>query len=189
MNKTTGWFVYIGKARGDILEELVLKAQKGDKKAFMDLIKANEKSMYKVAKAMIFNDEDIKDVFQDTIVKAYESIDKLKEPGYFTTWLIRILINNCNDLIKKRKKVISLECVKEESYKEKFKDIDLYKAINQLEEDLKMVIIMFYFMDMAIKDIAKAQSIAEGTVKSRLNRARKRLEEKLERVEGAAING
>lgn len=171
------------------MEKLVLKAQKGDKKAFMELIKSNEKSMYKVAKAMVFNEEDIKDVFQDTIIKAYESIEKLKELQYFSTWLIRILINNCNDVIKKRKKVISLEIVKEESYKEKFKNIDLYKAINELEEDLKMVIIMFYFMDMAIKEIAKAQSIAEGTVKSRLNRARKKLEEKLVKVEGEAING
>lgn len=168
---------------------LVLKAQKGDKKAFMELIKSNEKSMYKVAKAMVFNEEDIKDVFQDTIIKAYESIEKLKEPQYFSTWLIRILINNCNDVIKKRKKVISLEIVKEESYKEKFKNVDLYMAINELEEDLKMVIIMFYFMDMAIKEIAKAQSIAEGTVKSRLNRARKKLEEKLSKEEGEAING
>lgn len=168
---------------------LVLKAQKGDKKAFMELIKSNEKSMYKVARAMVFNEEDIKDVFQDTIIKAYESIEKLKEPQYFSTWLIRILINNCNDVIKKRKKVISLEIVKEESYKEKFKNVDLYMAINELEEDLKMVIIMFYFMDMAIKDIAKAQSIAEGTVKSRLNRARKKLEEKLSKEEGEAING
>lgn len=171
------------------MEELVLKAKKGDKKAFMELIKHSEKSMYKVAKAIVFNEEDIKDVFQDTIIKAYESIEKLKEPGYFATWLIRILINNCNDLIKRRKKVISLESVKEESYKEKLKDIDLYKAINELEEELKMVIIMFYFMDMAIKEIAKAQSIAEGTVKSRLNRARKKLEEKLSKVEGEAING
>lgn len=168
---------------------LVLKAQKGDKKAFMELIKSNKKSMYKVARAMVFNEEDIKDVFQDTIIKAYESIEKLKEPQYFSTWLIRILINNCNDVIKKRKKVISLEIVKEESYKEKFKNVDLYMAINELEEDLKMVIIMFYFMDMAIKDIAKAQSIAEGTVKSRLNRARKKLEEKLSKEEGEAING
>lgn len=171
------------------MENLVLKAQKGDKKAFMELIKSNEKSMYKVAKAMVFNEEDIKDVFQDTIIKAYESIEKLKEPQYFSTWLIRILINNCNDVIKKRKKVISLEIVKEESYKEKFKNVDLYMAINELEEDLKMVIIMFYFMDMAIKEIAKAQSIAEGTVKSRLNRARKKLEEKLSKEEGEAING
>lgn len=168
---------------------LVLKAQKGDKKAFMELIKSNEKSMYKVARAMVFNEEDIKDVFQDTIIKAYESIEKLKEPQYFSTWLIRILINNCNDVIKKRKKVISLEIVKEESYKEKFKNVDLYMAINELEEDLKMIIIMFYFMDMAIKEIAKAQSIAEGTVKSRLNRARKKLEEKLSKEEGEAING
>lgn len=171
------------------MENLVLKAQKGDKKAFMELIKSNEKSLYKVARAMVFNEEDIKDVFQDTIIKAYESIEKLKEPQYFSTWLIRILINNCNDVIKKRKKVISLEIVKEESYKEKFKNVDLYMAINGLEEDLKMIIIMFYFMDMAIKDIAKAQSIAEGTVKSRLNRARKKLEEKLSKEEGEAING
>lgn len=171
------------------MENLVLKAQKGDKKAFMELIKSNEKSMYKVARAMVFNEEDIKDVFQDTIIKAYESIEKLKEPQYFSTWLIRILINNCNDVIKKRKKVISLEIVKEESYKEKFKNVDLYMAINELEEDLKMIIIMFYFMDMAIKEIAKAQSIAEGTVKSRLNRARKKLEEKLSKEEGEAING
>ncbi|MGL5712598.1 MAG: sigma factor [Paraclostridium sp.] len=78
-------------------------AKKGDKEAYIRLMRENKASMYRVAKAMLEREEDIEDAVSETILKAYMNISKLRKSEYFKTWLIRILINECNNLLKKRK--------------------------------------------------------------------------------------
>ena len=84
------------------LEYLVRKAKKGDPQAFIELIEASKQSMYKTARSYFSNEEDIADAIQDTIETAYRSIVSLKNDKYFHTWLIRILINKCIDMIRKK---------------------------------------------------------------------------------------
>ena len=79
------------------MENLVKKAKAGDSGAFAQLIRMNTQSMYKVAWAYLKNDEDVADAIQETILKCYEKLSTLKKDSYFKTWMIRILINNCND--------------------------------------------------------------------------------------------
>ena len=86
------------------MENLVKKAKSGDSGAFAQLIRMNTQSMYKVAWAYLKNDEDVADAIQETIITCYENIDRLKEPKYFKTWLIRILINKCNDILRAGKR-------------------------------------------------------------------------------------
>jgi len=86
--------------------ELVRKSKTGDSDAFSKLIKIYEKDLYRVAIAMVKNDDDALDCIQDTILKAYENIDKLNHENYFKTWIIKILINKCNDIISKNKRFI-----------------------------------------------------------------------------------
>lgn len=95
--------------------DTVTLAKKGDREAFISLMESNKISMYRVAKSILHNECDIEDAMQNTIILAYEKIYKLKKNDYFKTWLIRILINECNKVHKKNKKTISLEKVKEES--------------------------------------------------------------------------
>ena len=83
------------------MELLIKKAMKGDAEAFVQLMELNEVSMYKTAKAILANEEDIGDAIQETILAAYKNIHTLKKAQYFKTWLIRILINKCKDIIKK----------------------------------------------------------------------------------------
>lgn len=78
-------------------------AKNGDKEAYIRLMRENKASMYRVAKAMLEREEDIEDAVSETILKAYMNISKLRKSEYFKTWLIRILINECNNLLKKRK--------------------------------------------------------------------------------------
>lgn len=75
------------------MEKLVQKAKQHDKTAFTVLIEQNTKSMYKVAKAILKNDEDVADALQDTILTCWEKIGTLEKNEFFKTWLIRILIN------------------------------------------------------------------------------------------------
>ena len=95
------------------LELQVKRAQKGDEEAFIELIERHKKLMYVVAKSLINNDEDIADMIQDTILKAFENIKKLKDTASFKNWLIRILVNRCNDFLKSRHNVVELDEVKE----------------------------------------------------------------------------
>ena len=86
------------------MEILVKKAKKGDTDAFAQLIRMNAQSMYKVAWAYLKNEEDAADAIQETILICYEKLGTLKKSKYFKTWLIRILMNQCNDLLKTRRR-------------------------------------------------------------------------------------
>nr|WP_235712890.1 sigma factor [Bacillus mycoides] len=84
-------------------------AKKGNHEAFMTLIHTEKVKMYRIAKAMLRDETNIEDAMQATILKAYENIKKLKKEEFFQTWLIRILINECNNIIRSYKKVIVIE--------------------------------------------------------------------------------
>ena len=155
----------------------VKRAKCGDKDAFCNLIRINKTSMYRVAKSILNKEEDVEDAISEAILKAYKNIKSLKDESLFKTWLIRIVINESNTTYKKRSKevVIESEHFKNVQVNDKYKDLSLYNAINSLEDDLRTTTILFYFEDMKYKDIAKVLEIKEGTVKSRLSRAKEKL--------------
>lgn len=156
-------------------------AKRGDKEAFLSLIAENELNIYRVAKGMLKDEHDIEDAIQNTIIKVYTNINTLKKNEYFRTWLIRILINECNMIIRNNKRTITFDTVMEnEQEVDSYKDLDLISAMNSLNEDLREITVLFYFEDLSLKEIAKVLHIPEGTVKSRLTRARKKLYEVLE---------
>ncbi|MGL5311968.1 MAG: RNA polymerase sigma factor [Peptostreptococcaceae bacterium] len=161
----------------NIIKSDVTLAKEGDKQAYVRLMRENKASMYRIAKSILKIEEDIEDAVSETILKAYTNINKLRKDEYFKTWLIRILINECNSIYKKRKRETTLECEHLERFtcSNEEKDIDLYKAINSLEDDLRITTLLFYFEDMKYTDIAKTLRIREGTVKSRLSRSKQKL--------------
>jgi RNA polymerase sigma-70 factor, ECF subfamily len=162
----------------------VARAKSGNKEDFLALINENRLSIYRVAKGILSNQYDIEDAIQNTIIKAYEKINTLKNDNLFRTWIIRILINECNEIIRKNKRIISLdEGINHETYNDVYEDIDLTRAINLLCEELRIVTVLFYFEDMATKDIAVILEIPEGTVRSRLSRARQQLRKVIEEVD------
>lgn len=151
-------------------------AKKGDKEAFGRLIELNKVSMYRIALSMVKNKEDIEDAIQNSIIKAYEGILYLKKDEFFKTWLIRILINECKSILKNNSKLVHIEDVNSDIEAiQDFSNIEITSAINSLEEDLRVVTTLFYFEDIPQKEIAKLLDIPEGTVRSRLSRARSRL--------------
>ena len=86
------------------LEYLVRKAQQGDGNAFIELIETNKQQMYKVARSYLPDEADIADAIQDTVEAAYRTIGYLDQANYFRTWLVRILINKCIDIRRKKQK-------------------------------------------------------------------------------------
>lgn len=162
--------------RGNFIVEKsdISLAKKGDSEAFTKLMQDNLDSMYRVSKGILTNEVDVEDAIQNTIYKVYKNIKSLKKDKYFKTWLIRILINESNKIYSKSKRIYSK--AEDETYTiDKDGHIDLYNAISNLPEEFKVTTILFYFDDMSHKEIAKILDIAEGTVKSRLSRAKERL--------------
>lgn len=159
--------------------DLVDKAKRGNGKAFTKLIEENLKSIYRVAKGILNSEDDIEDAIQNTILKAYSNIKTLKNDELFKTWLIKILINECNKIYNFNKKCISLDKVIEEHYNDKYENLDLKIAVDSLPEELRLVITLFYFEDLKVSEISEIVGIPEGTVKSRLSRAKDKIAESM----------
>jgi RNA polymerase sigma-70 factor (ECF subfamily) len=154
----------------------VRRAQRGNHEAFVQLIQEYESSMYRVAKAFLKSDIDCADVMQETILKVYKGIRALKEPEYLKTWLIRILINECQRLLKQKAQVIPMADFIEKAYRpDTQQDLEIQEAVQSLEEDLRITVTLFCIEDISLVDIALLLEIPEGTVKSRLYRAREKL--------------
>lgn len=165
----------------DILE--VKRATKGDKEAFSNLMKNNKEYLYRVAFMHMKNQDDTLEVVHETVYKAFISINRLKKPEYFRTWITRMLINTAIDSIKKRERHMDIEDIEscEKYILESNSDIslDLREELDKLKDDYKSVITMKYLHDMKISDIAKVVGKSENTVKTNLRRGLKILKTRL----------
>lgn len=159
--------------------EKIKLAQKGDDNAFYELINERKSQLYKIAYAYVKNKEEAMDIVSETVYKAYVSIKKLKEPSLFNTWLTRILINTSVDSLKKNSKIVPLdENVRIDAFiisKDNEQIIDLKIAVDRLNGKLKTIIILKYFQDMTLVEIAKILQCPLGTVKTMLHKALREL--------------
>ena len=168
------------------MQSLVRQAQKGDDQAFVELIEENKQTMYKVAVGILRNDSDAADAIQESILTCYERMTELKKPQYFKTWLLRILINNCNQMLRERKKVIGIEQyygtedAKGKNAEEKIVappgaetiNEDFLELLDQMEQQYRVVLILYYVEEMSIREISQTLQMNENTVKTRLSRGR-----------------
>lgn len=163
------------------IQQKVQQAQSGDHQSFLLLMKHMEARLYRIASAIVKNKDDIIDAMQETIIKAYESLVTLREAAFFETWMIRILINECNAILLKRRRVIPFAEIRSSSTSSPaYEAIDLRQLVDQLEEDKRQLIILHYFQDIPLKQVADIMNISEGTAKTRLHRTRKLLARWLE---------
>lgn len=163
--------------------KLIKESIKGNKESFGILIKNNKEYLYKMAFLYVKDEQDALEVIHETVYRAFLNIGKLKKAKFFNTWITRILINVSIDFLKKKGKSEILDestpIIKEKSEISTEEKLDLYNAIDLLNDNYKTVIIMMYFNDMKIKDIAKIMEISENTVKTYLRRAKQALGEVL----------
>ena len=174
-------------------KNLVEKSAKGDIDAFETLIQSHQKKVYNIALRMTKNPEDAQELSQDTFVRAFIAIKKFRGDSSFATWLYRITMNVCTDFLRKRNKavVVSIEQSVYEnqqtmqladnepgpdeiSEKNQLKKL-VREAMDLLPPEHRQVLILRDLLDMTYKDIAHTLNINEGTIKSRINRARESL--------------
>ena len=153
------------------------KAKRKDPEAFEMLLRDELPGMYRVAHSILQNDEDVADAIQETMLKSWEKIGTLKKPAFFRTWLIRILINNCNDILRKRKSTVSFDDIPEISTTDEYFADSWKETIQCLDEKYRLVIELYYVEEIPTRKIAKILGISDENVRSRLSRGRKQLEE------------
>ena len=167
---------------------LVRRARKRDKEAFSQLIKQHTPSMYKVAKAILKNDEDVADAVQETALTCWEKLDTLKKDRYFKTWMIRILINHCNQIYRQRSRMISEVLLPEEgAAEESYAAVEWREFLMCLDEKYRVVTILYYVEGFKIREIAEILQINAKTVSGRLATARDRMEKQYTRGDASAV--
>ena len=167
--------------------KLVKASIKKDEEAFKSLIHLIEPEMYKIAKIKLKKEEYIYDAIQESIILIYKHIRKLKHIEYFRTWSMRILINECNKLYKKINKktqdIITYDEnieLKYESFEKVESEMNMDRLMSCLNENEKISIILFYKDEFTTKEISKILKESEGTIKSRIHRAKEKMKKYIE---------
>lgn len=150
-------------------------------KRLLGLFLSIQKDLYCIAKMKLKNENDIEDIIQETMINAYTNLKKLKSNNYFKTWIIRILINNCNKFYKKK----NLEHLddKQDIKKIPTEEIDLATIefenfISFLTEEEKTILTLYYSLSYTTKEIAEILQKREGTICSKISRAKVKIKEK-----------
>ena len=163
-------------------------AKNGDSEAFKVIIETVKTKLYKTGMAILKNDDDTCDAIQETLISAYKNLNSLKNQKYFSTWIIRILINKCYDIIEKNRKVVAInqkmEIENTGYYQFYASESILENVLNNIDSDLRTVTVLYYYDELSVSEIAETLNIPEGTVKSRLSRARNTIFEILKQKEG-----
>lgn len=133
------------------------------------------------------NETDAVDILQQAIIQAFERIESLKEPSYFKTWMIRIVINCSKTYLSKMKKLeitdpLELVDVQSVSHTYMEEEMDLWAALQSLEEKYKTVLLLRFYQDYTVPEVAAILEMPLGTVKSNIRRGLMQLKQKLKGV-------
>lgn len=154
--------------------EIEQRSIQGNEQAILQLLQRNREKLYRIAYSYCRNEQDALDAIQELTYKTFKKIHTVKNPAYVDTWLVRVLINICLDIKKKkgyeepREQIEQSDCLHQDS-------LELSDLIQQLPLDQQELIFLKYFRDLRNQDIATIKNIPEGTVKSRLHKALKSL--------------
>lgn len=160
------------------IEQLVRRAKKRDPDAFTELMQLHEKDMYRTASAILAQDADIADAIQETILTCWEKIDTLQKNRYFKTWMVRILINKCKDILRSGRRVVCVEEFTEQetgSTVESEANLEWKEALQGLDEKYRLIVVLFYAEGLRTAEIGKLLQLPDSTVRTRLARGREQL--------------
>ena len=150
---------------------------KMDKAWFSEQVRDREAAMYALAMSYMKQEDDALDCMQQSILKAYEHLDSLRDPEKFKPWLYGILINCCKDELRRRKRAgIPEEHAEDRPAPEAAVSTEtkqvLWNAVDRLSEPYRTVLILFYYEDLPTADVAEATGTRPATVRKQLERAR-----------------
>lgn len=149
--------------------ETVKKAIDGDDEAFISVILMHKEALFRTALAYLKNEEDALEAVQEVTFRAYEKINTLRQPEYVKTWLIRIMMNDCRDRLRKQKRLVfNEEILLQQGISDDFTYLEIEEALETLSVEQRELIYLRYLHEIKIKDIADMTAVPESTVKTRL---------------------
>ena len=184
----------------DFTGKLIHKASSGDQDAITELYELTYSSVYKTVKSMIADEDTVLDIVQDSFIKGFQSLKQLDTPENFRAWMKRIATNKAKDYLKKKKPILFTDMENEYGEEIDFQDdclehcpeevLDrketarlMNEILATLSEEQRLVIGMFYYEEMSVREISEILGCSENTVKSRLNYGRKKVEVKVKELE------
>ena len=178
------------------IKELVLSAKNGNKKAFDKLYKLTSNDVWFTCVSLLKDEENAKDIMQETYITAFLKLDTLNDEQKFCGWITSIAVNKCKNKLKGKveyqidDEVLITEAETDELMlpEEYITKAEKRKVLLQIMEDTLsfnqyQTVLMFYFDEMSISEIAQGLEISEGTVKSRLNSSRAKMKTAIEDYE------
>lgn len=158
------------------MNTLIQKALTRDSEAFTELMQSQMQNLYKTARAILNQDEDVADAIQETILTCWEKLDTLKNPQYFRTWMTRILINKCNDLIRKNRHHFPTEQVPDIPISDTgYENSEWLETLKSLPEKYRLILILYYVDGLGCDEISRLLDLPKATVRTRLSRGRSKI--------------
>jgi RNA polymerase sigma-70 factor (ECF subfamily) len=168
-------------------QELVGECRQGDRDAYAGLVKRYSRRIFAICYAAVRNLNDAEDLTQETLVRGFTEVHRLRDSEQFFPWIRRIARNLCMDFFRRRKpgEILVAEPPDQPDPIQRVNTdhLDLQKAIEKLPENLRSPLLFYYFDGRSTKNIAAALEISEATVHTRLSRARKELRRLLDERE------
>lgn len=180
-------------------KELIAKCKKHDRDAFNILVQSYQSKIINLAYGMLSNQEDAYDAAQEVFIKVYRGMENFEQKSSFSTWIYRITVNVCNDILRKRTRTAPTVSIYQNSEDEDDRPIEIKDsaptpqehiemtetqqlvrdALDELSEEYKAVITLYDLEGLSYDEISAVLKCPVGTIKSRLNRARKILKKNL----------
>ena len=190
------------------IARLIKQIQCGNQSAFEEFYKLTSPKAYFIALKITQNEHDAEDILQESYIKALEKIAEIDASQNVTSWFLKIVSNKSKDLLKSKNRIVfeseeetifeeipeeKTEFCPEENLNQEELRLEVMAAIDELTAEKRACIMMMYFGDMSVKEIAESIEVPETTVKNRLYTARKELKTKFEKngniFYGAALGG
>ena len=140
----------------------------------------NYEKYYRLAYSYMRNEDDALDVVQESAYRAIKDCGKVKNKDYLSTWIYRIVVNTALDMLRRKKKENITEELPEIPVEDQYQDLELRTVLNQLDDKSRTIILLRYFEDLKLEDIADIVGDNLNTVKARLYRSLKKLRLNLE---------
>lgn len=137
---------------------------------FIGRTEALKKRLYRTALLYLGGESMALDAVDETVYRGFLSYGKLRQPAYFETWMTRILMNVCNDCLRRRKRECAAE-LPEEAAAGAFDALPLRDAVTRLPRELRAVIVLRYFEGLTLEETAESLGLPRGTVSTRQRRA------------------
>lgn len=175
--------------------EIILRAKQGDTEALTELIYSQQHYVYRIAMGVLKNPEDAADVTQEAFIRVFRSLTQYKGESRFTTWLYRLVVNLARDELRRRGRQVPVVTADDELDYDPFAAIAddsrwsnpeqalvvsetqqrVRDALEQLEEQYRLALTLYYFDDLKYQDIAEILDLPLNTIKSHIRRGKERL--------------